>query len=363
MTEYTPSSSVGWLDLDDAASRRIGELIRALQEPGTLDPLGLGSVRDAFSDLLAPGVSTIQTRLRYFLFIPWICKQIEEEGLDSARFLKRLREDESVLISCLRHLGANNGIQGYSVGGELKRMPSAAYWGGLRSWGIRRIDWSLNEYARQVPLLRHRRDRDDDAMGVLGLEMWSALPPVPTNFLGEDIGFGLSLEEGSFLVDQIRQMQPRSLLAAACAAPGLSAQARWPWEVDDSVVSDDLAEVLEHARNFSILTVGPQALYNLMIAERAQAELHWEVDEAIENAKEDLRGWTGLVEAERGRFQVWVDGLPAFWAMLASAGTILRPKTTRFIEVNRPDYSGGSPAWERGWNHGQQTIRTGEVSV
>lgn len=31
--------------------------------------------------------------------------------------------------------------------------------------------------------------------------------------------------------------------------------------------------------------------------------------------------------------------------------------------VNRPDYSGGSPAWERGWNHGQQAIRTGEVSV
>jgi hypothetical protein len=67
VTEYIPFSSVGWLDLDDAASRRIGELIHALQEPGTLDPLGLGSIRDVFSDLLAPGVSTIQTRLRYFV--------------------------------------------------------------------------------------------------------------------------------------------------------------------------------------------------------------------------------------------------------------------------------------------------------
>ena len=332
MTEYIPFSSVGWLDLDDAASRRIGELIHALQEPGTLDPLGLGSIRDAFSDLLAPGVSTIQTRLRYFLFIPWICQQIEAEGLDSTRFLERLREDESILISCLRHLGANNGVQGYSAGEELKRMPSAAYWGGLRSWGIRRINWSLNEYSRQVPLLRHRRDRDDDEMGAHGLEMWSSLPPLPANFLVDDIGFDVSREEASFLVGQIRQTQPGSLLAAACAAPGCSAQASWPWEVDNSRLTEHLIEVLEHARNFSILTVGPQALYNLMIAERARDELQWQVDEAIERATEDLLGWVGTVESEHERYQNWVDDLSAFWAILVEEGTILRPKTKNFIE-------------------------------
>jgi transposase len=42
---------------------------------------------------------------------------------------------------------------------------------------------------------------------------------------------------------------------------------------------------------------------------------------------------------------------------------ILRKAAAYFAKVNRPDYSEGSPAWERGWNHGQQTIRTGEVSV
>lgn len=31
--------------------------------------------------------------------------------------------------------------------------------------------------------------------------------------------------------------------------------------------------------------------------------------------------------------------------------------------VNRPGYSGDFPAWERGWNHGQETGRTDEVSV
>ena len=32
-------------------------------------------------------------------------------------------------------------------------------------------------------------------------------------------------------------------------------------------------------------------------------------------------------------------------------------------ELNRPGYSGDSPAWERGWNHGQEAVRTDEVSV
>ena len=32
-------------------------------------------------------------------------------------------------------------------------------------------------------------------------------------------------------------------------------------------------------------------------------------------------------------------------------------------QLNRPGYSGGSPAWERGWNHGQETGWTDEVSV
>ena len=39
-------------------------MLRSLEEPETLDVLGLGAVRDAFSEMLSPGTSTIQTRLR-----------------------------------------------------------------------------------------------------------------------------------------------------------------------------------------------------------------------------------------------------------------------------------------------------------
>ncbi len=45
-------------------------LLRSLEEPSTLDVLSLGTIRDAFADILSPGTSTVQTRLRYFIFLP-----------------------------------------------------------------------------------------------------------------------------------------------------------------------------------------------------------------------------------------------------------------------------------------------------
>ena len=71
MNTYTPTSSLGWLDLDATASERVATLLRSLDEPGTIDELGLGTVRDALSAMLSPGTSTIQTRLRYFIFLPF----------------------------------------------------------------------------------------------------------------------------------------------------------------------------------------------------------------------------------------------------------------------------------------------------
>src|SRR3954451_11610397 len=92
VSAYSPASSFGWLDLDAAASERVSTLLRSLEEPGTLDPLGLGSVRDAFSAMLSPGTSTIQTRLRYFVFLPWIFAALESERVASSDFAERLRD-------------------------------------------------------------------------------------------------------------------------------------------------------------------------------------------------------------------------------------------------------------------------------
>jgi len=79
MSTYAPSASVGWLDFDAVASDRVAALLRSLEEPRTLDLLGLGSARDAFSEKLSAGTSTIQSRFRYFIFLPWIFRSLERD--------------------------------------------------------------------------------------------------------------------------------------------------------------------------------------------------------------------------------------------------------------------------------------------
>jgi hypothetical protein len=58
------TSTFGWLDYSDADRRRMLEVVGLFREKGTLDELGIGSIRDTFADLFCPGTSTIETRAR-----------------------------------------------------------------------------------------------------------------------------------------------------------------------------------------------------------------------------------------------------------------------------------------------------------
>lgn len=55
-------SLIAWLDYSEDQRHRMREVIDLFRESDTLDELGIGQVRDAFGDLLFPGLSTTQTR-------------------------------------------------------------------------------------------------------------------------------------------------------------------------------------------------------------------------------------------------------------------------------------------------------------
>lgn len=51
------------------------EVVDLFKEQGTIDEMGIGSIRDTLSDALFPGTSYVHTRLRYVLFIPWLLRR------------------------------------------------------------------------------------------------------------------------------------------------------------------------------------------------------------------------------------------------------------------------------------------------
>jgi len=70
-------SQLGWIDFSPNEREKVKNVLAMLAEKGTLDELGIGQVRDAFADLLFPGISTIQTRAKYFITVPRILRDYQ----------------------------------------------------------------------------------------------------------------------------------------------------------------------------------------------------------------------------------------------------------------------------------------------
>jgi hypothetical protein len=132
-------STFGWLDYSEHERRQSLEVIDLLREEGTQDELGIGVIRDTFSDLLFPGTSTIQTRLRYFLFVPWMMQDMERRRTRASEFPQRSRQIQDWLRKSLVQGGEELGVIGYRAKIDVRRLPSSVYWQGIQRWGILRF--------------------------------------------------------------------------------------------------------------------------------------------------------------------------------------------------------------------------------
>ena len=103
-----------WVDLMASDRDKMRRVLDLFNEQGTLDEMGLGSLRDTVSDALFPGTSYIQTRLRYALFVPWIYQRLEDKRVRSADVEQGTRRWETELIRSLERNEDKDGIIGSS---------------------------------------------------------------------------------------------------------------------------------------------------------------------------------------------------------------------------------------------------------
>ena len=130
-------SAFVWLDYSERERRKMLDVVDLFREHDTRDELGVGSVRDAFADMLFPGTSTIMTRARYFLLVPWAYLKLERLHVRSAEIAARARQAELNLVEPIERSDDNDGNIGKVAKTTLKRLPSSVYWQGLSVWGIR----------------------------------------------------------------------------------------------------------------------------------------------------------------------------------------------------------------------------------
>ena len=102
-------SAFVWLDYSERERRKMLDVVDLFREHDTRDELGVGSVRDAFADMLFPGTSTIMTRARYFLLVPWAYQRLERLHVRSAEIAARARQAELNLVEPIERSDDNDG--------------------------------------------------------------------------------------------------------------------------------------------------------------------------------------------------------------------------------------------------------------
>lgn len=302
--------ALAWLDHDTTERDRMNRILALFQERDTRDELGIGTIRDLLADTLFPGTSTIQTRLRYMLFVPWVYKLLEEEGCSSAKVSRVARDLEVDLVTALTAGDDTGGIFGRRAGGKLERLPSAVYWSGLSTWGILKFDGSQDRYHASFDQMHeHRRRRKPakesaerrgegaDTFRNLHVETWHAkLPQAPEGF-PDTATIGLTREEAQFIQDQIVHSAPDSLLARL-AWLDRPADAAFPWEHPQTArFTEAHRELLEHARLLSQAAYGAAILYNLLLAEQKKAA------NLVEQYRSVAEEW--LTELDYGTVAAW----------------------------------------------------------
>ena len=328
-------SLIAWLDASSEDQRRMREIVNLFSERESRDELGIGQVRDALSDTLWPGTSTLFTRARYFLFIPWCYRAAAEARNDVQKAAALAEQNERRLIRGLIDAGEEDGVIGGSVGMAVKNLPSALYWGGMRTHGILNDATLSREDAIAAEIDRADTRRTPTAEYQDELATWHdggfhpTLPSVPQGFpTAVPEGFKMPSFEAAWLRDRILASSPGTMLEHALLHRP-DAESAVPWQ--DSVLmaaNGERVNVLDDARRFSILMNSASLMYNLMLAEAYELEGFDRVENPVDDYRERLSQWAdqpGLA----GDVATWDRG--DFWRRVLNQNPNVNTRSRRFI--------------------------------
>lgn len=303
------------------------DVIDLFNEQDTRDELGISTVRDAFADLLFPGITTIQTRAKYFLFVPWIYRDLERKRVSSADIEAHARREEVRLIRELSKTDAQ-GVIGRTAQTTLQRLPSEVYWQGLGTLGIRRFPGSRSQYHRSLDAYYARerlsvRTHDGDLSNPPSPNWHPNIVEPPRDFPAL-VDLSLARHEAEYLAERVHAGTHGTLFSYLIGNGHATDGVDFPWHHPLAVTApDSIRTVLAHAQNFSEAMHGSALLYNVMLAE---AQPNTELRDTYLTWLDE---WGDRMQARAVAHQQW--DLQSFWGVLADRATKVPAPTQTFI--------------------------------
>lgn len=290
---------IGWIDFSKDERNKVLNVIHLLDEPGAVDELGIGAIRDAFADYFFPGTSTVQTRAKYFLIVPYVLFEAGngKYGSDINTILRRIDSEErncrDILIKT-----SNDGVIGSLVPKSwVLRTPSNIYWNGIKRIGIFKEDLSVKEYIHQSIIQRNlkqtkaygNRDKDAeenekddvDAGDITSIQFWSLGDTYHSDWR-DNLSIELLPGEAAFLRTQIITTQRNSLFAFVLKnnieLDKYSSFGALAEDIKESV-DEELRYMMGLANDFNNLVSIITTRYNLIVSggNNEYAQENWEL--------------------------------------------------------------------------------------
>lgn len=278
---------LGWIDFSKEERNKVLNVIHLLDEPGAVDELGLGSIRDAFADKFFPGTSTVQTRAKYFLIVPYVLKEagLGQFGSDVNNILRSIDKEERECRDILLRTSSDGVIGSLRPNSWVLRTPLNIYWNGIKRLGIFTKDLTVKEYIHQSVLQRTLKDskayrnrekeaeeneKDDyDAGDITSLQFWNLgdtydenwrktltieLLPTEAAFLKSQIITNARDSLFSFIMQNSIDLEPYDSFGAFSLA-----------HIDK--VDPEMAELIKLANDFNDLVSMITTRYNLIVSQ------------------------------------------------------------------------------------------------
>ncbi|MBN1274239.1 MAG: hypothetical protein JXB26_18405 [Candidatus Aminicenantes bacterium] len=304
------------------------EILYLFREREIREELGIGPIRDAISDTLFPGTSTLHTRAKYMLFIPWIFMKLERQQTPSREIEAKSRNLELSLMRALIYSGEKDGLIGYQARENLKILPSSMYWTGLGVWGLRKFEGTRLQYFLSLDsyydYLRTAAKSDDGTAQRHVRTNWAPhIIDIPNHF-PKGATFNLTREEASYLREKIIA-NCRDTVLAKVVETGRSTNIDFIWQHPKlSAFSREHLKLIEHARNFSDVMQGAFLLYFMMLHEKRDGK------EKDSEKQEMISQWAESMERRMNKLLKW--NLEEFWHIIFRKNPHVGYRIRRFVE-------------------------------
>ena len=297
------TSKIGWIDFSPLHRERVKRFIELMEEDGVQDELGVGTIRDAMSNKLFPGFSTLHTRAKCFFITPYILldKERKQRKSESGKdYFNRVEiETNNTIIkfyeSC-KERKEESYFGKFKKDGVLKRQPSEIYWNGITTLRLVNYDGTLDQLLRDkhstIEELLSCNQGDDTVKEQGENNKPRVVDAGSADGWIENItekGLTLTSVEAQILRDRLIKHTPNSLptelltndevwevyKAAAYKDKGneqiTNALINFVEKAYKLVENEELRTNLITAHDLSLFLYGPHIAYNLRLAEQVKA--------------------------------------------------------------------------------------------